>query len=167
MKKLFFLPVVVLIISLITTTGYANRNSTNLSETTFSVSSITNEEAEIYAAFEAIEEVATYVETTENVTYSDLKSTNFTLDSLSEESALAFISDEEENNRFHFTKQTAYFMGCAFGMLGILAVAIVNEGNTPVVNSSIWGCVTSGCVSGGIVAAFYVWYFALFAGYFY
>jgi hypothetical protein len=167
MKKQIILLIVAFLVSVFTTTVYANHNTTFSTETNISESSITNDEAEIYSAFDAIEEVVTYVETTENVTYSDLKSTNFALDSLSEESALAFLSDEEEDNRFHFTKQTAYFMGCAFGMLGILAVAIVNEGNTPVVNSSIWGCVTSGCVSGGLVAAFYVWYFALFAGYFY
>ena len=121
-------------------------------------------EAEIYAEFEAIDEVVSFVEANENVTYSDLKSANIALDSLSEESALAFLSDEEEDsNRFFFTRPTAFLTGCVFGLPGILAVAIVNRDDNKTLNSSIWGCVASGCVSGGIVAIYYAYFITLFS----
>jgi len=124
------------------------------------------DESEIYDSFSEIDELTKYVEVNENITYSDLESTDFSLAQLSSNSAIALFPDEEDN-RFSFNNQTAYFMGCAFGMLGILAVAIVNNGNSSVVNSSIWGCVTSGCVSAGGVIAFYVFYFAAFSGWYY
>jgi len=165
MKKLFFLPIVAFLVCLFTTTVYANHSNTYSAETTISENSITDQEAEIYAAFDAIEEVVTYVETTKNITYSDLKSTNFALDSLDDDSALAFFPEEEEDsNRFFFTKQTAFLMGCVFGLPGILAVSIVNRDDNRTLNSSIWGCATSGCLYGGTVAAFYVFYFSLYLG---
>jgi hypothetical protein len=149
----------------LTVPAISENNAFNTSPNRYSNTSA--EEAEIYASFAEIDAIVTYVETNENITYTDLEATEFSLTSLSTNSALALFPDEEGDNRFYFNNQTAFFMGCVFGMIGILAVAIVNNGNNSVINSSIWGCVASGCVSGGSVIAIYVFYFAAFAGFYY
>jgi hypothetical protein len=162
MKKLNSILCLTLFLFLATNAAFAN--STAISN--FNSSSV--EEAEIYTSFAEIDEIVSYIGANENITYSDLEATDFSLSALSSNSALALFPDEEGDNRFYFNKQTAFFMGCVFGMLGVLAVAIVNNGNSSVVNNSIWGCVTSGCVSGGAVIAFYAYFFLILeSSYFY
>jgi hypothetical protein len=144
-------------------TNRANANTSAIATTEDYFSGF--DESEIYTSFAPIDDLITYMAENENVAYSDLEASHSQLLSLvNTEAALALTTDDD---KFMFTKQTAYFMGCAFGMLGILAVAIINNGDNSVVTSSIWGFVTSGCVTVGLSIAFYVWYIALFSGFYY
>lgn len=122
------------------------------------------DESEIYNAFSSIDELVTIVGEND-ISYSELALTNNNLlTSVNQDASIALYP---EDDRFSFNKQTAFLMGCAFGMLGILAVAIVDKGNTRIVKSSIWGCVASGCISTGLTIVVYFSYFMMYDGYYY
>jgi len=123
------------------------------------------DESEIYNSFSPINNLIEYIAENENVTYSDIEASHSQLVSVVNSGAAIAISAGEE--KFSFTKQTAFFMGCAFGVPGIIAVAIINNGDSEALNNSIIGFVTSGCLSGGLAIAIYVFYFAIFSGLYY
>jgi hypothetical protein len=122
------------------------------------------DESEIYNAFSEISDVESYLSVNETATYADIQIMDSTLlEQLNDDTDVAFSHSE----KFSFNKQTAFLMGCAFGVVGIIAVAVINNGDNEQLNSSIWGCVTSSCVSIGSVALIYVLYFAILSGGYY
>jgi hypothetical protein len=117
------------------------------------------DESEIYNSFEPIDELTKSLQQDETISPSDyehLISTNTVVN------AGARTINMQPADQFTFDKTTAYFMGCCFGFLGILAVAIIDNGHTSAVKSSVWGCVTSGCVAGIPFSLFILYYFSFF-----
>ncbi|HPR30937.1 MAG TPA: hypothetical protein PLK12_02530 [Prolixibacteraceae bacterium] len=117
------------------------------------VSEICFDEEEIYRAFTEIEELASYVRQNEPVAYADLIPAGFATGSLSHDA-----SSDGPVYGFSFNNPSAFMMGCVFGTLGILAVAIINEGDRNSLNSALWGCAASGAVSVVSATAVYLLY---------
>jgi PPE-repeat protein len=88
------------------------------------------EESEIYNAFNEIEEQVSYIQQNENLTYSDLVEAGISTDNITNKSSAVGAVEQ-----FTFDSQTSFLMGCLFGGVGILAVALVNEGDTTALNS--------------------------------
>jgi len=120
------------------------------------------DESEIYNSFSEIDDLTAYLSTNDGITYSDMETTNSEMLTMVDNGAAMAYPLQE--SRFYFTRQTAYFMGCAFGMPGILAVAIINNGDTSVVNSSIWGLATSSFVGVLGIIAVYFFYIVPYSG---
>jgi len=122
------------------------------------------DEAEIYNAFTEINDLINYVSANDSVTYSDLQEENNSLLLLHDtDPDIAFNHTE----KFSFNNQTSFLAGCLFGVVGIVAVAVINNGDQERLSSSIWGCVASGCISVGGVIALFVFNFAAFSGFYY
>ena len=110
-------------------------------------------EAEIYNSFKEVDGLTDILNNNDR----KLSYENSTLlASVSSGTAIAFSGD----NQFSFTKNTAFLMGCCFGAIGILVVAVVNNGDTPLLNNAIWGCVTSGAVYSLTAVLFYVLFYS-------
>jgi hypothetical protein len=149
---------IVLIMVIFYSHSYAISENT-YTNSTFETSDF--DESEIYNAFSEISDVESYLSANETATYADIQKEDSTLlDQLNDNTDVAF----SHNEKFSFNKQTAFLMGCAFGIVGIIAVAIINNGDQEQLNSSIRGCVTASCVSIGSVAIFYVFFFSLLSG---
>jgi|WetSurMetagenome_2_1015567.scaffolds.fasta_scaffold655701_2 hypothetical protein len=120
------------------------------------------DEAEIYNAFSEINNLVNFVSANDSVTYSEVQTQDSSLLLLHDtDSDIAFNHPE----KFSFNKQTAYLSGCVFGPIGIVLVAIINNGDQERLKSAVWGCVTSGCVSLGSVLAVYFVFFSYLALY--
>jgi hypothetical protein len=141
-------------------TSFANTYATN-PKNSFETESVSDfDEAEIYTAFSEIDDLVNYLSDNNTETYTDIQIENSSLlSSVIDNSDIAFNQGE----KFSFNKQTAFLMGCAFGVLGIAAVAIVNNGDRERLNNSIWGCVTSSCVAVLPAIVFVLFYFEMFA----
>jgi len=120
------------------------------------------DEDEIYNAFSEIDELIRYVSDNDLASYSDVQAYDSSLLSLVDNDPDIALSNHD---KFSFNKQTAYLAGCIFGAVGIVLVAIVNNGDQERLKSAIWGCVTSGCVSLSSVIAVYIIFFSYFALY--
>jgi len=120
------------------------------------------DESEIYKAFSGIDEAVAVISESGDASYSELQIENSSLLALIDNSTNTAFGEKE---KFTFSPSLAYWTGCVFGSLGILLVAIVNNGDDVALKKSIWGCVTSGCVSVGAAAVVYLIYFSVFFSY--
>jgi len=157
MKKLLiqYIPV------LLTMVVFTFNSSANTSLSTSEMSSVAGfDEAEIYNAFTEIDDLVNYVSVNQEASFAEVLIENSSLLlRIDDESAVAFKNDD----KFTFTPGLAYFSGCVFGPLGIVLVAIVNNGDEKGLRSAIWGFVTSGCVTVSSVVIFYVFFFSYYS----
>ncbi|MCF8357446.1 MAG: hypothetical protein K9H26_01720 [Prolixibacteraceae bacterium] len=155
MKQVVLYPIVfVFIFSFIVpfnTFSYNTENNTIICEF---------DESEIYSAFNEIEEQLAYIQQNENITYTGLIEAGYSTDNIANESSAVGAVEQ-----FRFDSQTSFLMGCLFGGVGILAVALVNEGDTTALNSSLWGCATTSIVGVLSVVGVYGCMFAYFGFY--
>jgi hypothetical protein len=138
-------------------------SSTNCSNPNISLNIVSDfNEAEIYNAFSEINNLVNYVSVNDSVTYSDLQK---------EDSMLLYLNDDEsiiatsQDEKFSFNKQTAFLSGCFFGPVGLVLVAVINNGDQEGLKSAVWGCFISGCVSLASVLAVYFVFFSYLALY--
>jgi hypothetical protein len=164
MKKNRFriLSVILTIVAIYNNPLYAI-SSVNCSNSNSSFNVVSDfDEAEIYNAFSEINNLVNFVSANDSVTYSDIQTQDSSLLLLHDtDSDVAFNHPE----KFSFNKQTAFLSGCFFGPIGMVLVAIINNGDQERLKSAVWGCVTSGCVSLASVLAVYFVFFSYLALY--
>jgi len=131
-------------------------SSAKFSNTNNSLNTVSDfDEAEIYNAFSEINDIVKYVSVNDSVTYSDIQT---------RDSSLLLLTDNDpavaynQHEKFSFNNHSAFLAGCFFGPIGMLLVTMINKGDREELNSAIWGCVTSGCVS---IASLVVIYYGL------
>lgn len=115
------------------------------------ISAVSNfDETEIYNAFNEVEQLVTYVQANENVTFDELESNHIEMISnISSSSAIAFDGDGETPPIF-----SAFIWGCLLNWVGMLIVGLATDFNTEQITKSLWGCLISSCLWGGS----YGWY---------
>lgn len=163
MKKYHIRLSAVFFIAVLIIGSLSARASTTYSLSDFDLANtIPFDESEIYNAFSGIDEAVAMISESGDASYAELQTENSSILALIDNSTNAAFGEKE---KFTFSPSLAYWTGCVFGSLGIVLVAIVNNGDDVALKKSIWGCVTSGCVSMGTGAVIYLIYFSFFFSY--
>jgi len=115
------------------------------------------DESEIYNSFNEINDVVSYIESNNNVTYSDLNATNLSFSNLSDMAAIA-TSGLDENGQPPL--MSAFWWGCIFGPVGIAVVAVTTDSDKAQIKKAATGCVIPVGCSLLSWAAYYALYIA-------
>jgi len=111
------------------------------------------DEAEIYNAFNDVNELLVTIESSD-VTYADLEATDS--DMLNNVSSMAAIA-MNSNSSYSPPFISAFLWGCLFNLAGMLIVGITTEFDSDQLKKSAWGCLISSLLwgSGGVLTAGY------------
>ena len=103
------------------------------------------DEAEIYSAFNEVNELVTSIESNENLSYSDLEANNSEMISnVSSSAAIAMSSNLDDTPPFI----SAFLWGCLFNLAGMLIVGITTDFDNEQLKKSAWGCLISSLLWG-------------------
>jgi hypothetical protein len=98
------------------------------------------DESEIYGAFAEVNDLVSYIESNDAVTYSDVEAIdNNLLENVSSTAAIAMNSSASDSPPFI----SAFLWGCIFNWLGILVVAVTTDFDSDQIRKSAWGCLIS------------------------
>lgn len=102
------------------------------------ISAVTDfDEAEIYNAFDEVNDLVATVESNESLTYSDLAATNSDMIAdVSSSAAIAMSSTSADAPPFI----SAFLWGCIFNLAGMLIVGITTDFDGTQLKKSGWGC---------------------------
>jgi len=110
------------------------------------------DETEIYSAFTNVDQLVSYVQVNDGVTFYDVEANHSEMISnVSSSSALAF-HDGDHNTPPIFS---AFIWGCLLNGLGMLIVGLTTDFDGEQIMKSLWGCLISSCLWGGS----YGWYY--------
>jgi hypothetical protein len=117
-------------------------------------SNMSFDESEIYSAFTEISEVTDFIESN-NASYSDLKSVNFSVPNIANTAAIAASVQDES---LEPPILSAFWWGCLTGPIGIVVVAVTTDNNKELIKKSAWGC----AIPVGCSALSYALYYGLY-----
>jgi hypothetical protein len=115
------------------------------------------DEIEIYSAFSGVDQLVSYIQENDGVTFSDVESNHSELVSnISSTNALA-LNTSSENTPPIFS---AFIWGCLLNWVGMLIVGLTTGFDGQQITKSLWGCLLSSCLWGGS----YGWYSYTYIG---
>jgi hypothetical protein len=138
MTKNYLSTVIILLVMLFFSfQSYAGNNSSSVIEDEMAVNF---DESEIYSSFDQINDLVNYVSENEDVTYSSIVAEdNLLVENVSSSAAMVMNTATNDDP----TVVGAFWYGCIFSAVGIIAVSVVT-GNDPVqVKKAITGCIVS------------------------
>jgi hypothetical protein len=95
------------------------------------------DESEIYASFDQINDLTSYVTENENVTYADVVTVNNSMvENVSSSAALALSNANAGDPPF----VSAFLWGCILNWVGIAVVAFTTDMDKDQIMKSVWGC---------------------------
>jgi hypothetical protein len=101
------------------------------------------DETEIYASFDQINDLSSYVTVNENVTYADVASVdNSMVENVSSTAALALTNANAGDPPF----VSAFLWGCVLNLLGVAIVAFTTDMDKDQIMKSVWGCAANSVV---------------------
>lgn len=104
------------------------------------------DENEIYNAFDEVEELVATIETSENISYSDLEAYNSDLiTNVSSSAALAMNTNTASSSPIF----SPFVWGCLFNVAGMLVVGITTDFDSYSLRKSAWGCLFNTLLFGG------------------
>ncbi|MBN2261269.1 MAG: hypothetical protein JW735_00025 [Prolixibacteraceae bacterium] len=105
-----------------------------------------NAEAEIYEAFNDIDELVSLLNETDDVTYETLQANNSVLiENVSNSAAVAMSAQEKEGPPI----VSAFLWGCVLNWVGLLVVYLTTDSNKEFTKKAWSGClVNTGCYAG-------------------
>lgn len=114
-----------------------------------------NAEAEIYEAFNDIDELVSLLNETDDVTYETLKANNSVLiENVSNSAAVAMSAQEKDGPPI----VSAFLWGCVLNWVGLLVVYLTTDSNKEFTKKAWTGClVNTGCYAG-------IWLIAVLTG---
>lgn len=110
------------------------------------------DEAEIYAAFDEVNDLVATIEQDESITYSALEANESDLiNNVSSSAAIAMNANSADSPPF----LSAFLWGCLFNLLGMLIVGITTEFDSDQMRKSAWGCLINTLLtSGGYISTY-------------
>lgn len=103
-------------------------------------------EAEIYNAFDEVNDLVAAIETNDDLSFSDLEANDSELISnVSSSAAIAMTSTMDDTPPFI----SAFLWGCIFNLAGILIVGITTDFDSEQLTKSAWGCLINSLLWGG------------------
>ena len=144
---------VVLAILMFSAQAVAYTSTSAAINTNDEVSAVTDfDEAEIYSAFDEVNDLVAIVENDASITYSDLEATNSEMIAdVSSSAAIAMSSTSADSPPFI----SAFLWGCLFNLAGMLIVGITTDFDSDQLRKSAWGCLISSLLWGGSSVAYY------------
>ena len=124
--------------------AYTSNTPTVNSDETVAVSDFN--EAEIYDAFNEVENLVNTIEENQDLTYADLEAENSNLiANVSSSAAVAMNAAYADAPPFI----SAFLWGCLFNLAGMLVVGITTDFDNDQLRSSAWGCLINTLLGGG------------------
>jgi len=115
------------------------------------------DETEIYASFDQINDLTSFVIENDAVTYSDAASVDMSMvENVSSSAALALSNANAGDPPF----VSAFLWGCILNWVGIAIVAFTTDMDKDQIMKSVWGCVANSVVIG----LWYVIYYVIILG---
>lgn len=108
------------------------------------------DEANIYDAFNEVNDLVATIESNENITYSELEASNSEMvANVSSSAAIAMTSASADTPPFI----SAFLWGCIFNVVGMLIVGLTTDFDGSQLRKSGWGCLIGSLLwgSGGIL----------------
>jgi len=110
------------------------------------IASVTGfDETEIYNAFAEVNDLVSYVQENEGVSFDDLETThNELVSNISSSAAIALTEHSDSPPIF-----SAFIWGCLLSWVGMLIVGLTTDFNGQQITKSAWGCLIGSILWGG------------------
>lgn len=119
---------------------------------TFDETAFSFDEEMLFAELEELNELDAYVETKENVTFSDLEKEGSLLIANMDNAAAPMGTADGEEPPLGIP---SFLWGCVFGVLGLLIVYIMTDSDMDETKKAMWGCIASTAV--GVILYMVLW----------
>jgi hypothetical protein len=138
MKKVFLLSLLTLLLCFSATVIFGKTCLGNSLATAYSETTLADNEAEIYSAFNEIEDLVSYISINENASFEELSTKNSSIvENVTTEAVIALNTQETLNPPIF----GAFLWGCCYGPLGIVVVSVCTNNDKDQVRQAANGCI--------------------------
>jgi Gpi18-like mannosyltransferase len=103
------------------------------------------DESEVYSAFAELSQLDQYLQTNDNVSYTDVAKVNSDiLSNVSASSSLPLTAPASDELALGIP---SFLWGCVFGLIGVLVVYLMTDNNKEQTKKALYGCAASAVVS--------------------